>query len=83
VELKDLPPNASYQERESAFKKLLNAFRKEVGRAEIMKDYKEHQQYEKPSVKKRRTLRQNEINRLKTKLKENFPEENRSSKTER
>lgn len=81
MELKDLPPNASYQERESAFKKLLTAFNKAVGQAEILKDYREHEEYEKPSDKKRRTKRQNEIARLKTKLKENFPKSR--GKTER
>ena len=40
VELRDLPPNPSWYEREIAFKKMFTAFKKSVAEAGILHDYK-------------------------------------------
>lgn len=75
VELKDISPHASYQEREIAFKKMFTAFKKACAEAGIQHTYKQHEHYEKPGEKKRRKKRESEVQRLKAKLKENFPEQ--------
>lgn len=80
VELKDLPPNASYQDRDIAFKKLMTAFKKAVGEAGILNTYRQHEAYEKPGEKERRKRRQAESARLKAKLKENFPRKSEKKK---
>ena len=74
VELKDVSPHASYHERETAFKKLLTAFKKARVEAGIDHSYKQHEHYESPGIKKRRKKREAEVQRLKAKLRENFPE---------
>lgn len=74
AELKDLPYNASHDERWSAFKKLLSAFNKACAANGVQHDYKKHEHYESPGEKKRRKRRESDVNRLKAKLKENFPE---------
>jgi ribosomal protein S21 len=74
AELKDVPPNASYQEREIAFKKMFSAFKKQCTDAGIQHSYKQHEHYETPGERRRRKARESEVARLKAKLKENFPE---------
>jgi ribosomal protein S21 len=63
VELRDLPYNASWQEREVAF-----------AEAGILHDFKEHESYESPGQKRRRKNKESDNQRLKVKLRENFPE---------
>jgi ribosomal protein S21 len=74
AELKDLPYNASYDERWSAFKKMLSAFNKSCSANGVQHEHKKHEHYESPGEKKRRKSRESDVNRLKSKLKENFPE---------
>lgn len=74
VELRDLPANASWQEREIAFKKMHTIFKKQVAEAGILHAYKQHEYYESPGEKKRRKRKESNNQRLKAKLRENFPE---------
>jgi ribosomal protein S21 len=74
VELRDLPYNASWQEREVAFKKLFSIFKKQVAEAGILHQFKEHEFYESPGEKRRRKNKESDNQRLKAKLRENFPE---------
>jgi hypothetical protein len=39
VELKDLPPNASYYERERAFKTMLSIFKRQVNESGILSEW--------------------------------------------
>lgn len=73
VELRDLPPNPSWYEREIAFKKMFTAFKKQVAEAGIMHDYKQREHYESPGQARRRKRREAENSRMKEKLRENFP----------
>lgn len=79
VELRGLPNNASWHEREIAFKKMFSIFKKQVAEAGILHDYKQHEFYESPGEKKRRKKKEAVNQRMKEKLRENFSE-NRSSK---
>ena len=74
VELRDLPNNASWQERDIAFRKMFSVFKKQVAEAGILHDYKQHEFYESPGEKKRRKKKESVNARLKAKLRENFPE---------
>lgn len=74
VELRDLPPNATWQEKEIAFKKMFTIFKKQVAEAGIMQLYKKHESYESPGEKKRRKRKESANQRLKAKLRESFPE---------
>ena len=78
VELRDLPPNPSWYEREIAFKKMFTAFKKNVADAGILHQYKQHEFYESPSEKRRRKKKESDNQRLKAKLRENFPERRKS-----
>jgi ribosomal protein S21 len=83
VELRDLPHNPSWYEREVAFKKMFTAFKKAVAEAGILHDYKQREYYETPGEEKRRKKREAENVRLKEKLRENFPERRKVKKTEK
>ncbi len=72
VDMKDISPHASYGERENAFKNMMRAFKKACGDAGIQHDYRKHEYHESPGEKRRRKMRESEVNRLKAKLKENF-----------
>lgn len=74
VELRDLPPNASWQERDIAFKKMFSTFKKLVAEAGILHQCKLHEFYESPGEKKRRKKKESHNARLKAKLRESFPE---------
>jgi ribosomal protein S21 len=80
AELRDLPHNASYQEREIAFRKMFTAFKKQCTEAGILHQYKQHEYYESPGEKNRRKKRESEVQRLKNKLRENFPERRKGDK---
>lgn len=80
VELRDLHPNASRQEKDTAFKKMFSIFKKQVADANIMQLYKQHEFYESPGEKRRRKGKEQAQARLKAKLRENFPERRKSSK---
>lgn len=73
VELRDLHPNCSREERENAFRRMHATFKKAVTDAGVLHDYKEHEFYESESRKKRKKKREAELQRLKLKLRENFP----------
>ena len=49
VDLKELSPNASYDERDRAFKIMFANFKKQVNEAGILSEYKQRQYYESPS----------------------------------
>ena len=74
VEAKHYNPNAGADERERNFKGLLQVFRKEVQRSGLMRDIKQHQEYEKPGEKKRRKMCESKVNVLKNKLRDTFTE---------
>ena len=71
---KDLPHNASSLDREIAFKKMFSIFKKAVVDAGILQEYKKREFYESPGEKKRRKKKEQLNQRLKNKLRENFPE---------
>ncbi len=73
VEMRDLHPNCSREEREVAFRRMFATFKKAVTDAGILHDYKEHEHYESDSRKRRKKKREAELQRLKLKLRENFP----------
>ena len=74
VEMRDLPYNASWQERDIAFKKMFSIFKKQVAEAGILQQYKQHEFYESPGEKKRRKKKESRNAQLKAKLRESFPE---------
>lgn len=80
AELRDLPGNASYQDREYAFRKMFTAFKKACTEAGVLHHYKQHEYYESPGEKKRRKKRESDVQRLKAKLRENFPERRKGDK---
>jgi ribosomal protein S21 len=71
---KDLPPNASSQDREYAFKRMFSIFKKAVVEAGILQEYKKREFYESPGEKRRRKKKEQRNQLLKSKLRENFPE---------
>lgn len=79
VTMRDLPPNATYQDKEIAFKKLFSAFKKAVAEAGILQQCKRQEYYESPGEKRRRKKRESENQKLKAKLRENFPEKKKKS----
>lgn len=72
VEIKDLPPNASYYEREKAFKTMLSIFKRQVNELGIISEWKEKQYYESPSAKKKRKRKEAEIERQKERIRTHF-----------
>lgn len=80
VYLRDLSPNASWQDKEYAFKKMFSAFKKMVADAGILHKYKMREFYESPGEKRRRKSKEAANQRFKDKLRENFP---RASSDER
>jgi ribosomal protein S21 len=82
VELRDLPMNPSWYEKEIAFKKMFTAFKKQVAEAGILHDFKKREYYETPGQIRRRKSREAENVRLKEKLRENFPERRKPKKSD-
>jgi ribosomal protein S21 len=80
VYLRDLPPNATWQDKEFAFKKMFSAFNKAVADAGIKHKCKQREFYESPGEKRRRKHKESAQNRLKEKLRENFPERRKDKK---
>ena len=72
VELKDLPSNASYYDKERAFKTMLSIFKRQVNELGILSEWKERQYYESPSVKKKRKRKEAQIERHKEKIRSHF-----------
>jgi ribosomal protein S21 len=72
VELKDLPPNASYYERERAFRTMLSSFKRQVNELGILSEYKERQYYESPGEKRKRKKKEALIERQKEKIRSHF-----------
>lgn len=72
VELKDLPPNASFYEREKAFRTMLSIFKRQVNELGILSEWKERQYYESPSVKRKRKRKEAEIERQREQIRSYF-----------
>ena len=72
VELKLNNSHPSYDEREVAFKRMFTAFKKQCSDSGVLHAYKQHETFESKSRKRRRKERESELQRLKSKLKENF-----------
>lgn len=72
VELKDLSPNCSYEERDRAFKNMLANFKRQVNEAQILSEWKQRQYYESPSEKRKRKLKESEIESHKEKIRTHF-----------
>ena len=68
VEMKDLPPNPSREERERAFKNMLAAFKRQVNEAGILSEYKQRQYYESPSEKRKRKAKESQLEIQKEKI---------------
>lgn len=77
VYLRDVSQNASWQDKDYAFRKMFSAFKKAVADAGILNKCKMHEVYESPGEKRRRKKKESTQNRLKEKLRENFPEKRR------
>ena len=74
AELRDLPSNATWQERDIAFRKMFASFKKACAETRIHHQFKQHEHYEGPGEKRRRKKRESEAQRLKAMLRESFPE---------
>lgn len=72
VELKDLPPNASFYEREKAFRTMLSIFKRQVNELGILSEWKERQYYESPSVKRKRKRKEAELERQREQIRSYF-----------
>ena len=72
VELKEIPFHATYQEREIAFRKMQSAFKKAVDDSGLLREYRKYEHYESPSRKRKTKQKQNEINKMKARAKENM-----------
>lgn len=72
VEMKDLPPNPSREERERAFKNMLAAFKRQVNEAGILSEYKQRQYYESPSEKRKRKAKESQLEIQKEKIRGRF-----------
>lgn len=72
VELRDLPPNPSYEERDRAFKNLLSAFKRQVNESGILTEYKQRQYYESPGEKRKRKMKEAEAELQKEKIRGHF-----------
>jgi ribosomal protein S21 len=64
--------NYGFEERDHSFKRLFTAFKKACSESSVMHECKQHETYESKSRKRRRKKRESEIQRLKSKLRENF-----------
>ena len=58
IELDHLRPNASYKEREYAFKRMLSKFRKAVTDSGVISNWKAKQVHETKGEKRRRKLKE-------------------------
>ena len=78
VESKTLPPYASQEQVDRAFRSMLSVFKKQVNESGILTEYKNNQAYESKGQKKRRKKRENDLKirkenkLLKVKLREYF-----------
>ncbi len=72
VELRDLPPNPSYEERDRAFKNLLSAFKRQVNESGILTEYKQRQYYESPGEKRKRKMKEAQAELQKEKIRGYF-----------
>jgi len=80
VELRELHPSAGREDRDFSFRKMHSAFKKAVTDAGVLHEYKQHEYYESPSEIKRRKKRESDLQKLKAKLRENFPQKKSSKK---
>lgn len=69
--------NTTRDDRDRSFKYLFKTFKRAVGAAGVLKEYKRHEFYESPSRKKRRKKRESLINALRAKMRESFPYNNK------
>jgi ribosomal protein S21 len=69
--------NPKDEDREIAFRRMFHAWKDACTQYGVMHSYKQHENFESKSRKKRRKSREAEINRIKTNLKENFLQQGR------
>jgi ribosomal protein S21 len=74
VESKNLPANASREEKERAFKIMFATFKRHVNESGILTRYKECQSFESKGEKKRRKKRAADLQRKKEQLKNRLRE---------
>jgi ribosomal protein S21 len=72
VELKNYNPNADREDKDRAFKYLLNLFKRYVNDSGILIEYKQRQFYESPGEKRRRKRKEAAAERQKEKLRDHF-----------
>ena len=72
VQMRDLPPNPSREERERAFKNMLAAFKRQVNESGILSEYKQRQYYESPSEKRKRKAKESQSEVQKEKIRGRF-----------
>lgn len=72
VQMRDLPPNPSREERERAFKNMLAAFKRQVNESGILSEYKQRQYYESPSEKRKRKAKESQLEVQKEKIRGRF-----------
>lgn len=72
VDLKDLPSNASYYDRDRAFRTMLSIFKRQVNELGILSQWKQKQYYESPSEKKKRKSKEADIERQKERVRSHF-----------
>ena len=68
AESKSLPYNATQQDRDNAFKALMVVFRRKCSEYGISKTFKEHETFEKASVKDRRKRKEASLRRHKEEM---------------
>lgn len=66
----------SYDDRDVAFKKMHNEFKKQCSKAGVLQAYRDHEAYESRSRKRRRKRKESEAFKLREKLKEHFFQRN-------
>jgi ribosomal protein S21 len=72
VELKDLPANASFYDKERAFRTMLSIFKRQVNETGILSQWKEKQYYESPGEKRKRKRKESEVERQKERIRSHF-----------
>jgi len=77
IEARPLHPNASPEQKDRAFRAMMAAFKKSVNDAGILTEYNQRSTYESKGQKKRRKLKEAQLQRrkeagLQTRLREHF-----------
>lgn len=69
--------NSFGHDRDKSFRHLFKAFKRAVGAAGVLKEYKRHESYESPARKKRRKKHESMLENLRAKMRESFPYNNK------